>query len=240
MNGPDKAEWDVGELLISSQKVFVLWAVKVRFCVRLGDFINHYGPDFPIADLVDALEQGGFLRQSAGELVLTETGDQAVACLGDHELSPYAVDRYGQQIHQDESPLHRTILLGDHDQARVWEMRPILIKHFEAEVEAVSSFEELDAYLEPSVPDFVFVADDLLYSETLPPQKGKRLNRLHSTHLAELLNRNPGIKFCLIPSSHSMMHLVSKHSNLFFSASHYYRFSHFSVSDWVDAKALHL
>jgi hypothetical protein len=101
--------------LIGPQKLFVLWVVKVRFCVGLGDFRNHYGRDFPISKLVDELRQGGFLRQSAGKLVLTETGEQAVACLEDDEFSSPAGSRYSQQISR-VSPMRQSVPNRSHSE----------------------------------------------------------------------------------------------------------------------------
>jgi hypothetical protein len=137
MKGPNKAEWALGELLIDPQKLFVLWAVKVQFCVSLDDFRNHYGPDFPISELVGELRQGRFLQQGTGELVLTETGEQAVACLGSPrkvsaslfsaqvidptgsraeyrkggKLQGGATSQYCQQVHQDEITLHESLTI---------------------------------------------------------------------------------------------------------------------------------
>lgn len=102
MKSPNKTEWALGKLFMDPQKLFVLWAVKVRFCVSLDDFRNHYGPGFPITKLVGDLREDGFLRQGTSELVLTETGEQAVVQLGDNEFSRYAVSQYDQQVHQDK------------------------------------------------------------------------------------------------------------------------------------------
>lgn len=120
MKGPNKTEWDLGALLTDPQKLFVLWVVKERFCVRLDDFRNHYGPDFPIDKLVSELGQDGFLQEDADELVLTETGEQAVACLREHEFSSETGTPHSQQIQEHEiTPDARTsgqsILLVDNN-----------------------------------------------------------------------------------------------------------------------------
>lgn len=84
-------------------RLFVLWAIKVKFCISLDDFHNHYSTDFPVDNIVDSLIQDELLRQNSGELVLTETGEQAIAYLGNIELSPYIASQDDQEITDEES-----------------------------------------------------------------------------------------------------------------------------------------
>lgn len=98
MKGPSKADWALGELLMDPQRLFVLWAIQVQFCSSAADFGSHYGKRFPIAEAVDGLVRDGFLRRDLDRLILTDTGKQAVSCLRDNTISPFALAPRDRQI----------------------------------------------------------------------------------------------------------------------------------------------
>jgi RNA polymerase sigma-70 factor (ECF subfamily) len=114
MKDPDKTDWILGELLMDPQRLFVLWAIKIRFCTSPTDFRNRYGPGLPIIELVENLKQDGFLLPEDEELVLTEMGEQAVACLDDYEVSSNAAGQAGKEF-EPEQELIALAKAGDAD-----------------------------------------------------------------------------------------------------------------------------
>lgn len=87
---PTLDDWKLAETVVDPQRLFVLWAVDVSFCTRIEDFKHHYGPELPIEELVHQLEINGFLQRDDAELVLTQSGIEAVSKLGATEKSKYA------------------------------------------------------------------------------------------------------------------------------------------------------
>ena len=81
MNIPTKSDWLVAEVLVDQNESFVLWAVKKQLCSSRDDFRAHFGPSFPANDIVDSLEERGFIQDDGASLVLTEFGSRAVRSL---------------------------------------------------------------------------------------------------------------------------------------------------------------
>ncbi|HKV41623.1 MAG TPA: hypothetical protein VJX67_20635 [Blastocatellia bacterium] len=97
LNRPNKVDWVVGGLLTDPAKMFVLWAIKVGFCVTLDDFRSHYGAELAIEGLIDSLIQDGVVTATGSEFVLTAVGEIAVGCLPDTAKSPYAAKEEGAE-----------------------------------------------------------------------------------------------------------------------------------------------
>ena len=84
--------WRLGYVLQDMRKLFVLWAVKVRFCTNKGEFRRHFGADLPVDELLLDLEEQKFVEEGTdfGDITLTQLGEAAVSCLDDLTPSPYS------------------------------------------------------------------------------------------------------------------------------------------------------
>jgi predicted dehydrogenase len=83
----------LAETKTDPQRLFVLWAVAVRFCRSVEDFQEHFGPELQIEALVDSLLSNGFLNSTEGLLRLTELGETAIEDLEDKAPSEHSEGR---------------------------------------------------------------------------------------------------------------------------------------------------
>lgn len=80
-------EWQRAETLATPRKSFTLWAIKRQFCTRRVDFIENYGPEMRIDEVLEDLEQHGFVQHDGEDYSLTAAGEELTLRFGQVELS---------------------------------------------------------------------------------------------------------------------------------------------------------
>ncbi len=82
MTDPDIFEWQLADILVDEQAMFVLWTIKSLFCTRREDFLHEYEfSENELDHLLYRLKVLGFLQEDGAELVLTDQGETALSFL---------------------------------------------------------------------------------------------------------------------------------------------------------------
>ncbi len=103
MTDPDIFEWQLADVLVDEQAMFVLWTVKSLFCTRREDFLREY--DFAereLDDILYRLKVMGFLQEDGAELVLTDQGETALSFL---RSTPSVTDADTEQVARVEADI---------------------------------------------------------------------------------------------------------------------------------------
>ncbi len=132
---PDINEWQLAEVIVDQEAMFILWAIKTLFCTRREDFLNNY--DFSseaetseevLDELLKRLAVQGFVQQDGADYVLTDLGEIAVAQLEESEISEYADLKRGTkeveerfQIPTEASHVEARLLQQLQGQELAWE-----------------------------------------------------------------------------------------------------------------------
>ncbi|MDA1054325.1 MAG: hypothetical protein O3C40_28095 [Planctomycetota bacterium] len=111
-----KEDWQIAELQLDEQKLFVLWAIHVSFCRTLGDFARHFGGE-TIVEIVGELEQSGAVFDHEGVLCLTDTGVAAVSTLRANEESAFSEipQRHTRLVDIEEGMIEDSVVRADAD-----------------------------------------------------------------------------------------------------------------------------
>lgn len=81
MKNATKSDWLVAEVLANQNELFVLWAIRKGLCTSRDSFRQHYDADFHSNDIIDTLEERGFLRDDDSSLELTDLGTLTIKAL---------------------------------------------------------------------------------------------------------------------------------------------------------------
>jgi len=77
-----RRDWELGELFLNPDKMFVLWVIGEGLCRRLDSFQRHVSHSKQMEAIIEELEICGFLRLRPGGYSLTERGIQVISPLG--------------------------------------------------------------------------------------------------------------------------------------------------------------
>jgi hypothetical protein len=84
MNPPSLSDWQIAEVLVEPQELFVLWCVYEGLCKTLDDFRHHYGSEFPAAAIAEKLAYYKMLNWNETTLVLLDRAYDALGEMGEH------------------------------------------------------------------------------------------------------------------------------------------------------------
>jgi type I restriction enzyme R subunit len=104
-------EWQQALTLATPRKSFTLWAIKRQFCTRRSDFLENYGLELRIDEVLAELEQDGFIQRDGEDYSLTAEGEFLALMFGPGKLSDYA------QLAREDAAIARRF--ADVDKQRV-------------------------------------------------------------------------------------------------------------------------
>jgi hypothetical protein len=85
MTKPSKTDWQIAEVLADANDSLVLWMIGREFCVTPEAFRAQFGTTFPLNDIIEELEEGGFVEEYDNKLRLTERGTATLASMAPPE-----------------------------------------------------------------------------------------------------------------------------------------------------------
>lgn len=77
-------------VMLDETSLFTVWAIHVGFCRQLSDFLSHFGPSAPIAEILSSLAANGAIERKGDYYEVTQRGMFILGDLRSSERSPYA------------------------------------------------------------------------------------------------------------------------------------------------------